>query len=114
MRGKAARRVIHSPIVAREVLSGCNNEGPALSIKNMMYYVYALKHPKNSFLYVGYTDNLERRCQQHRHDEPGWKLAYFEAYISEKDARIRERKLKHNGSTLGHLRKRIENTLKEL
>jgi len=38
---------------------------------------------------------------------------YYEAYLSEKDARERERKLKKYGSALGHLKKRSSNALME-
>jgi len=41
-----------------------------------------------------------------------WKLIYCEVYKSEKDARNRERMLKQYGSSWGHLKKRLNNTLK--
>ena len=64
-----------------------------------MYYVYVLLADDGS-MYVGYTKDLKRRYGQHkqghsqatRHKE--WKLIYYEAYLSEEDARRRERKLK--------------------
>ncbi len=78
-----------------------------------MYYVYILKHSKNSFIYIGYSENIQRRLKEHKIDKPDWKLVYYEAYFSEKDARIREGQLKHYGSSIGHLRKRIINSIKE-
>ena len=48
---------------------------------------------------------------EHTKDKTGYKLVYCECYISEKDARERERKLKNYGSTLGHLKKKLKNTL---
>ena len=36
-----------------------------------------------------------------------WKLMYYEAYINEACARIREKKLKSFGSAFGHLLKRV-------
>ncbi|OGF73796.1 hypothetical protein A2W48_01680 [Candidatus Giovannonibacteria bacterium RIFCSPHIGHO2_12_44_12] len=76
-----------------------------------MYYLYVLRHPSTSLIYIGYTDNLIRRCKEHKKDKPLWKLAYYEAYFSKKDAQHRERQLKHYGSSIGHLRKRIINSL---
>jgi len=78
-----------------------------------MFYVYLLKKLKFKYIYIGFTDNLQRRTKQHKKDKPGYKLIYYEAYLSEKDARERERKLKQYGSSLGHLKKRLSNTLAE-
>ncbi len=36
---------------------------------------------------------------------------YYEAYLAEKDARERERMLKHYGASLGHLKARIRNSM---
>jgi len=79
-----------------------------------MFYVYFLKKPKLKYIYIGFTDDLQRRMKEHKKDRPGYKLIYYEAYLSEKDARERERKLKQYGSTLGHLKKRLSNTLVEI
>ena len=88
---------------------------PALSDiqneKSFMFYVYVLNRPKSSYIYIGYTNNLERRMNEHKTDKPDYKLVYYEAYLSEKDARQRERKLKDYGSSLGHLRKRLKNCI---
>ena len=51
--------------------------------------------------------------KEHKKDKPNYKLIYYEACPSKKDARARERKLKQYGSTLGHLKKRLSNTLME-
>ena len=71
-----------------------------------MYYVYILKRQENRKFYIGYTENLQRRLKQHQ-KEGGINLIYYEAYLSEKIARNRERKLKHYGSAWRALRKRI-------
>jgi len=76
-----------------------------------MFYVYFLKKPKFKYVYIGFTDDLQRRMKEHKKDKPGYKLIYYEAYFSKKDARERERKLKKYGSTLGHLKTRLSNTL---
>ena len=78
-----------------------------------MFFVYVLKHPKNSYIYIGYTNNLERRVEEHKVDKPNWKLIYYEAYLSKKDATSREQMLKKYGSSLGHLKKRIKSSLGE-
>jgi putative endonuclease len=77
-----------------------------------MYFVYVLlnKKNKNSELYYGYTNNLERRFQEHNLNGQ-YELIYYEAYKNELDARERERKLKHYGQSREHLKKRIKRTL---
>ena len=40
-----------------------------------------------------------------------WHLAYYEAYISRKDAMARERKLKHYGNARTHLFVRMKNSI---
>lgn len=70
-----------------------------------------LKTSPRVFIYIGYTDNLIRRCKEHKKDKSNWKLIYYEAYSSQKDARQREKQLKQYGSSLGHLRNRIKNSI---
>ena len=65
-----------------------------------MYFVYILLL-KNRNLYAGYTDNLKRRLTEHlagkvkstNHRRP-LKLIYYEAFISKKDAKRREKYFK--------------------
>jgi len=78
-----------------------------------VFYIYFLKKPKSKYIYIGFTENLKRRIKEHKKDKPSYKLMYYEAYLSEKDARERERKLKKYGSALGHLKKRSSNALME-
>jgi hypothetical protein len=42
---------------------------------------------------------------------PGWRLIYYEAYLKESDARNRERRLKHHGSGIVELKKRLQGSL---
>jgi putative endonuclease len=76
---------------------------------------------KSSFdedLYIGSTNNLVRRIKEHnskkvystKHRGP-FKLIYYEAYISEKDARHREHNLKLRSRAAAQLKKRINNSL---
>jgi len=66
-------------------------------------------------LYIGYTTNLEKRFKEHNNGlnqltkpyRPR-KLIYYEAYLDEHMARIREKKLKSFGSAFGHLLKRLD------
>ncbi len=69
-----------------------------------MYFVYVIVEECSRDVYVGYTAGLEQRLEEHntgrgaKYTKNGdWKLAYYEAFLSESDARIRERKLKHDG-----------------
>ena len=66
-----------------------------------MYYVYALKSNKNGDLYIGYSEDLKRRFNDHnigkvQSTKPNrpWDLIYYEAYRNKKDATIREKQLK--------------------
>ena len=74
-----------------------------------MYFVYLLKNEENNEIYYGYTNNIERRL--HEHINKNWKLIYYEAYISELDARDREKKLKHYGQARKHLKNRLKRSL---
>ena len=76
-----------------------------------MYYVYMLQSPKADDIYIGFTPDLRRRMREHRSEHRHWRLIYYEAYASEKDARLRERRLKHHGSGKAKLRKRLQDSL---
>ena len=66
-----------------------------------MFYVYLLKSSKNGDLYVGFSEDLRRRFNDHnagkvtstKPNRP-WNLIYYEAYRSKKDATKREKQLK--------------------
>ena len=76
-----------------------------------MYYVYVLLSADGK-MYIKYTNNLKRRYSQHLQGNSQatknkqYKLVYYEAYLSENDARRRERKLK-DGRAKYHLLARI-------
>ncbi len=74
-----------------------------------MYYLYILKNQVNKEIYIGYSQNLERRIQEHKGKNP--ELVYYEAYKSEKDARMREIKLKQHGQTKRRLKERLQHSL---
>ena len=83
-----------------------------------MYYVYLIKSEKRDEIYVGSTNDLKRRLNEHNNGLSistkrymPWKLIYYEAYRIEADARNREAGLKNHGNALRELKKRINNSL---
>ena len=81
-----------------------------------MHYVYLIQSVQHDFIYVGQTDDLKRRFAEHNAKKniatkyyAPFNLVYYEAYISKKDALIRENMLKHKGSSIGHLKRRLAN-----
>lgn len=79
-----------------------------------MYYTYVLQSLKDSFSYIGSTEDLKRRFSEHnigktksiKHRLP-FKLVYYEAYETKYLARKREIELKKNSSKKDELFKRI-------
>ena len=69
---------------------------------NHTYWVYILSNKTRSTLYIGITDNLERRISQHRAGEiPGFArqyhcihLVYFEQFRNVRVAIAREKQVK--------------------
>jgi len=66
-----------------------------------MFYVYILESQSADEWYVGFTNNLEKRLQEHTSGQNAstkryapWKIIYYEACLDEKDARRREKYLK--------------------
>jgi len=83
-----------------------------------MYFVYILKSKVDGNLYVGSTNNLKKRLSEHNHGinkstryRIPLVLVYYEAYITEADARMREKKLKQFKNSYGELKKRIINSI---
>ena len=67
------------------------------------FYVYILtNHPRHTVLYVGFTDDLERRIYEHKNKIfKGFsaqyicdKLVYFEEFSYKEEALLREKQLK--------------------
>ncbi len=83
-----------------------------------MYYFYILKSGLDGDLYFGYSSDLKRRVGEHN---KGWvkstkdrrplKPVYYEAYLSESDARNRELQIKRRAKALSGLKRRIKNSL---
>jgi len=82
-----------------------------------MHFVYLLKSLKDGKFYTGYTEDLERRLNEHNnakiksteHRRP-FEIIYYEACRNQKDALHRERYLK---TTYGkrYLKVRLKNDL---
>ncbi|MFC1790352.1 GIY-YIG nuclease family protein [Patescibacteria group bacterium] len=78
-----------------------------------MFYVYLLID-KNNKKYIGYSSDLRKRINAHlnnkvrttKHMEKP-RLFYYEAYSSKQEAKEREKKLKHFGSSYHGLLKRL-------
>jgi len=74
----------------------------------MFRYVYVLRSLKNRGLYIGFTDDLRKRLQEHNRGLNSstkaylpWQLIFYEAYRNKEDAKRRESYLKTNqGSRL--------------
>ena len=82
-----------------------------------MYFVYVLKSKKDYNLYVGYTNNVRRRVEEHnsgkvritKYRRP-FKLIYLEGYLNQKDATSREKFFK-TGWGRTHLKRVLKNYL---
>ena len=84
------------------------------SVTSKIWYVYLLKSLKNDQWYTGMTNDLQRRFKEHNtglsqytKDRGPYKLIYYEASLSEKDARAREKYLK-TGMGKRYLKNRLK------
>ena len=84
-----------------------------------MYKVYVIQNNHSFEMYIGRTNDLERRLSEHnagqqeatRRKSGEWVLIYAEAYRDKKDAIQRELRLKNHGRAKQELYKRIPNSL---
>ena len=84
-----------------------------------MWFVYLIQSKANKEKYIGFTQDIERRLNEHNSGiskytsrQAGyWELIYFEAYKSEQDALIREKRLKEHGKAKQELYKRLDNSI---
>ena len=70
-----------------------------------MFYVYIIQSEKSGRYYIGFTDNPERRLDEHNNGEnPStrnkgpWKLVYQETFTTRSQAMTREREIKKKKS----------------
>jgi len=82
-----------------------------------MFYTYLLKSNKNGKLYTGSTSDLRKRLKEHNSGKSNYtkknipyELIYYEACLSEQDARARERYLK-TGMGKRYLKNRLSRFL---
>ena len=83
-----------------------------------MYILYLIQHDETKQIYIGKTNNLERRLKEHNENKQKatarksgkWILIYAEAYRSKIDVDDRELKLKHHGTAKYKLKERIKNS----
>lgn len=95
------------------------DRAPILDIPaRRLYYVYLLESLQNHALYIGYTDDLRERVKKHNEGKNAstrrylpWKVVYYEAYNSQKDALAREKALKGRGQAIKELKLRLRNGL---
>jgi len=89
-----------------------------ISLSIYMYFVYLLECVKDNSWYIGYTSDLKKRIKDHQNGygsrttslKTGWKLIYYECYLSKQDALGREKFLK-GGSGRTYLKKQLKNYL---
>ena len=91
---------------------------PALPTDNW-HYVYLLSSNKTSWIYIGCTNNLEKRLKEHKSGKAyatkkmlPVEMIYFEGYRSKEHAYKREKTLKAFGSGLSKLKTRLSITKK--
>lgn len=84
-----------------------------------MFYVYVLKSRKDENLYIGYTTDLKRRLTEHNKGmnfstKPRlpFDLLYYEAYVSQADAKQREHNLKSSAGAKTALKRRLPTSLR--
>jgi putative endonuclease len=83
-----------------------------------MFYVYIIKSLTDGKLYVGFTNDLRRRLKEHNEGRNfsteyrrPFKLIYYEAYLSENDARDREKFFK-TGWGRNYIKRTLQETIK--
>ncbi len=84
-----------------------------------MWYLYILQHTKTKQIYIGRTNNINRRIKEHNRGENystrrrngKWILIYSEVYRNQEDSIIREKRLKYHGRAKQELLKRIKYSL---
>ena len=82
-----------------------------------MFFVYILRSTRDDKLYVGYTNNVRRRLEEHNlgkvaitKNRRPFKLIYLEGYLNQQDATIREKFFK-TGWGRTHLKRVLKNYL---
>lgn len=86
-------------------------------VRNKFYYTYLLQSSRTKKWYTGHTKDLRNRFKEHQDNESHYTkgrgpfmLIYYEASLSELDAKARERYLK-SGMGRRYLRNRLKRFL---
>lgn len=84
---------------------------------NKFFYAYILQSEKSDKLYIGYTNDLRKRFKEHNSGQSTYtksrgpyKIIYYEASLSEEDARSREIYLK-SGRGRRYIKSRLKRFL---
>ena len=84
------------------------------ALPNDWYYVYVLESKKTKGIYIGCTNNAQKRLSEHNEGKVFTTkkimpvdLIYYEAFNSKENAFKREKSLKNYGSGLAKLKARI-------
>mgnify|MGYP001582334177 FL=1 len=84
-----------------------------------MFYVYVLCSRRDHKLYTGYTTDLRRRLSEHNEGmtkstktRTPFDLLYYEAYMSQADAKLREKNLKRSAGARTALKRRLVDGLR--
>ena len=79
-----------------------------------MFYVYLVRSNQLDQYYIGQTNDLRKRIEQHKTGQSiytsrvdDWELIYYEAYTSRSLAMLRERALKPRAKAFRELLKRV-------
>jgi putative endonuclease len=85
-----------------------------------MFFTYVLKSERDNKFYTGFTDDLEKRIEEHNKgavastaNRRPLKLIYYEACLNEKDALKREKYFK-TGFGRRFLKNRLESYMQEM
>ncbi len=110
--GNVSRKSDHAPVANPAPF------GQMVASSVYMFYIYLLLNRSRRKFYIGISQNVKQRLIQHNRGEVfstrpyrPWVCIYFEAYINETDARLREKRLKYHGRALAQLKRRLSNTL---
>ena len=84
-----------------------------------MWIVYLIQNTTTKQIYIGRTNNLKRRLNEHNHGRQKatkrktgeWLLIYAEVYRNKQDSVRRESRLKNHGRAKQELVRRIEQSL---
>jgi putative endonuclease len=89
-------------------------------MNQMMFFTYVLISERDSKFYVGFTEDLEKRIQEHQKgtvastaNRRPLRLIYYEACLNEKDALKRE-KYFETGFGRRFLKNRLESYIEEM